>query len=150
MAYLAIAGRGAYMSPVTFSHADADPPCKRRVMSRHIKRAALAGQQEEADAKIRSTVEAIIADVAERGDGAVCELSERFDKWSPASFRLGDAAIRDLVAKVALQTIDDIKFAQAQAPPFRGGIAWNLKDVGVNPLSVAVREPPTMASLGAE
>jgi len=34
-------------------------------------------------------------------------------------------------------------------PPFRGGIAWNLKDVGVNPLSVAVREPPTMASLGA-
>jgi len=44
----------------------------------------------------------------------VRELSERFDKWSPASFRLGDAAIRDLVAKVALQTIDDIKFAQAQ------------------------------------
>jgi len=48
----------------------------------------------------------------------VCELSERFDKWSPASFGLGDAAIRDLVAKVALQTIDDIKFAQAQARRF--------------------------------
>jgi len=34
-----------------------------------------------------STVESIIADVAKRGDAAVGELSDRFDKWSPASFR---------------------------------------------------------------
>ena len=46
-------------------------------MPRHIKKAALAGQQEEADAKVRGTVEAIIADVAKRGDAAVRELSER-------------------------------------------------------------------------
>ena len=37
-------------------------------MPRHIKQAALAAQQEEADAKVRSTVETIIADVAQRGD----------------------------------------------------------------------------------
>ena len=49
-------------------------------MSRHIKRAALAGRQDEADAKIRNTVESIIADVARRGDAAVREMSERFDK----------------------------------------------------------------------
>jgi hypothetical protein len=36
-------------------------------MPRHIKTAALAGQQEEADAKTRATVESIIADVARRG-----------------------------------------------------------------------------------
>ena len=59
-------------------------------MPRHIKTAALAGQQEEADAKTRATVEAIIADVRARGDRAVRELSERFDKWSPPSFRLSD------------------------------------------------------------
>ena len=59
-------------------------------MPRHIKQAALAGQQEEADAKVRSTVETIIADVAKRGDAAVRELSERFDKWSPPSFRLSE------------------------------------------------------------
>jgi len=103
-------------------------------MSRHIKRAALAGQQEEADAKIRSTVEAIIADVAERGDGAVRELSERFDKWSPASFRLGDADIRGLVAKVAPQTIDDIKFAQAQIRHFAEIQRASLRDVEVETL----------------
>ena len=63
-------------------------------MPRHIKTAALAGQQEEADAKTRATVEAILADVKARGDAAVRELSERFDKWSPPSFRLSDGRDR--------------------------------------------------------
>ena len=65
-------------------------------MPRHIKTAALAGQQEEADAKTRAAVEAIIADVKARGDAAVRDLSERFDKWSPPSFRLSDDEIRAL------------------------------------------------------
>ena len=43
-------------------------------MPRHIKTAALAGTQDEADAKTRATVEGIIADVARRGDAAVREL----------------------------------------------------------------------------
>jgi len=80
-------------------------------MPRHIKTAALAGTQDEADAKTRATVEGIIADVRARGDRAVRELSERFDKWSPKSFKLSDAEIRDLVAQVPPRTIDDIKFA---------------------------------------
>src|SRR5947207_13310256 len=87
-------------------------------MPRHIKEAALAGQQDEADAKTRTTVEAIIADVKARGDAAVRDLSERFDKWSPPSFRLSDDEIRALVAKVSPQTIDDIKFSQRQIRNF--------------------------------
>src|ERR1700739_4211021 len=103
-------------------------------MPRHIKRAALAGQQEEADAKVRSTVETIIADVAKRGDVAVRELSERFDKWSPPSFRLSADEIAPLVAKVAPQTIDDIKFAQAQIRNFAEIQRASLKDVEVETL----------------
>src|SRR5215472_636341 len=103
-------------------------------MPRHIKRAALAGQQKEADAKVRSTVETIIADVAKRGDVAVRELSERFDKWSPPSFRLSTAEIRDLVAQVSAQTIDDIKFAQAQIRHFTELQRASLKDVEVETL----------------
>jgi sulfopropanediol 3-dehydrogenase len=103
-------------------------------MSRHIKQAALAGQREEADAKVRSTVEAIIADVAKRGDAAVRELSERFDKWSPPSFRLSAAEIAALVAKVAPQTIDDIKFAQAQIRNFAEIQRASLRDVEVETL----------------
>jgi len=76
-------------------------------MPRHIKTAALAGQQEEADAKTKSAVEAIIADVRTRGDAAVRELSERFDKWSPPSFRLSEDEIRALVRRRARRDVLD-------------------------------------------
>ena len=39
-------------------------------MSRHIKTAALAGTHDEADARTRATVEAIIAHVKARGGAA--------------------------------------------------------------------------------
>src|SRR5712675_1206492 len=103
-------------------------------MPRHIKTAALAGQQEEADAKVRSTVESIIADVAKRGDAAVRELSERFDKWSPPSFRLSAEKIAALVAKVAPQTIDDIKFAQQQIRHFAEIQRASMRDIEVETL----------------
>src|ERR1700758_2622574 len=103
-------------------------------MPRHIKTAALAGRQEEADAKVRSTVETIIADVAKRGDAAVRELSERFDKWSPSNFRLSEGEIAALVAKVAPQTIDDIKFAQAQIRNFAQIQRASMRDVEVETL----------------
>ena len=61
-------------------------------------------------------------------------LSERFDKWSPPSFRLSDGEIRDLVAKVSPQTIDDIKFAQAQIRNFAEIQRASLKDVEVETL----------------
>jgi len=48
----------------------------------------------------------------------VRQLSERFDKWSPPSFRLSEGETAALVAKVAPQTIDDIKFAQTQIRNF--------------------------------
>src|SRR5437899_1379295 len=103
-------------------------------MPRHIKTAALAGLQDETDAKTRITVEAIIADVKARGDAAVRELSERFDKWSPPSFRLSDSEIRALVAQVSPQTIDDITFAQAQIRNFAEIQRAALKDVEVETL----------------
>ena len=103
-------------------------------MPRHIKSAALAGQQEEADAKVRSAVEAIIADVRTRGDVAVRDLSERFDKWSPPNFRLSEDEIRALVARVSPQTIDDIKFAQAQIRNFAEIQRASMKDVEVETL----------------
>jgi sulfopropanediol 3-dehydrogenase len=103
-------------------------------MPRHIKTAALAGKTEEADARTRATVEAIVADVGARGDAAVRELSEKFDNWSPPSFRLSDGEIRDLVARVPPQTIADIEFAQAQIRNFAEVQRAALKDVEVETL----------------
>jgi sulfopropanediol 3-dehydrogenase len=103
-------------------------------MARHIKTAALAGQTDESDARVRSTVEEIIADVARRGDEAVRELSEKFDQWSPPSFCLQADEIRDLVARVSPQTIADIEFAQAQIRNFAEIQRAALKDVEVETL----------------
>lgn len=103
-------------------------------MPRHVKKAEMAGQQEEADAKIRSAVESIIADVARRGDTAVRELSGRFDKWSPPSFRLSAEEIAALIAKVSPQTIEDIKFAQDQIRGFAEIQRASMRDVEVETL----------------
>jgi sulfopropanediol 3-dehydrogenase len=70
------------------------------------------------DAKVRATVEGILADIEARGDAAVRDLSERFDKWSPESFRLSEADIEAAMAKVSPQDLDDIRFAQAQVRNF--------------------------------
>src|SRR5439155_919333 len=91
-------------------------------MPRHIKTAALAGQQEESDAKTRTAVEAIIADVRARGDAAVRDLSERFDKWLPPSFRLSQEEIRALVSKVPPRTIEAMHLGGADEIYVLGGV----------------------------
>ena len=40
--------------------------------------------RDEADAKVKQTVEGILADIKARGDAAVRDLSRRFDNWSPS------------------------------------------------------------------
>ena len=54
-------------------------------MPRFLKRGMDASAIKAADAKVRETVESILAQIEERGDAAVRDLSEKFDKWSPAS-----------------------------------------------------------------
>ncbi len=57
-------------------------------MARYLKRGMDAGAIKAADAQVRQTVETILAEVEANGDAAVRALSEKFDKWSPASFKL--------------------------------------------------------------
>ncbi len=69
-------------------------------------------------AKVRATVEGILADIAARGDRAVRELSMRFDGWDRPDYRLTDAEIRDCVGQLSQQALADIGFAQAQVRNF--------------------------------
>ena len=62
-------------------------------MARHLKRGMDASAIKAADAKVRETVERILAEVESEGDAAVRRLSEQFDKWSPEEFRLSDSEI---------------------------------------------------------
>ncbi|MEO1036567.1 MAG: histidinol dehydrogenase [Pseudomonadota bacterium] len=70
------------------------------------------------DAKVKATVEQILTDIGGRGDAAVRELSEKFDRWAPASFRLSDEDIAAAVGRLPEQTINDIHFAQTQIRKF--------------------------------
>jgi sulfopropanediol 3-dehydrogenase len=96
-----------------------------------MKRGIDAGVRAEADAKVRATVEGILADIEARGDDAVRELSTRFDAWSPPSFRLSDADIEAAMSRVAKRDLDDIRFAQAQVRNFAQKQKDALKDIEV-------------------
>jgi sulfopropanediol 3-dehydrogenase len=81
------------------------------------------------NAKVKSTVEEILRDIETRGDAAVRELSEKFDKWSPATFRLNDEQIQAAIGRLSQRTIDDIKFAQKQIRKFAEIQKAALRDV---------------------
>ena len=57
-------------------------------MPRHLKRGMDASAIKAADAKVRETVESILAEIETRRDAAVRDLSQKFDNWSPANFKL--------------------------------------------------------------
>jgi sulfopropanediol 3-dehydrogenase len=99
-----------------------------------LKRGASEAAKTEADRKVRQTVEAILDDIGARGDVAVRELSAKFDKWEPTSFRLSDEEIRDLIGTLPDQVIEDIKFAQAQIRRFAEAQKAALRDIEVETL----------------
>ncbi|MBZ9853533.1 histidinol dehydrogenase [Mesorhizobium sp. CA13] len=88
----------------------------------------------QSDAAVRTTVETILADIEKRGDTAVRELSERFDKWSPPTFRLSDSEIEQAMSKVSASDIEDIRFAQAQVRNFAEKQRACLQDLEVETL----------------
>jgi sulfopropanediol 3-dehydrogenase len=100
-------------------------------MIRHIKTGQSAEVKAENSAQVRKTVEAILAEIAARGEAAVREYSEKFDKWSPASFRLSDGEIADCIRVLPQQVIDDIRFAQEQIRNFALKQRAALQDVEV-------------------
>ncbi|HWT07558.1 MAG TPA: histidinol dehydrogenase [Roseomonas sp.] len=103
-------------------------------MARHLKRGRDAEARAEDDAKVRATVEGILADIAARGDAAVREMSVRFDKWDRADFRLTDAEIRDCLSQLSARDLDDIRFAQEQVRNFAQHQKDALKDIEVETL----------------
>ena len=87
-------------------------------MIRTLKAGRSQEAKAEASAEVRSAVESILADVAERGDEAVRHYSESFDGWTPESFLLTESEIEACVASVPEQTVDDVRFAQEQIRGF--------------------------------
>jgi sulfopropanediol 3-dehydrogenase len=103
-------------------------------MIRHLKTGQNTEVKAEDTAQVRKTVEAILADISARGEMALREYSEKFDKWSPRSFRLSESEIAACVRELPQGVIDDIKFAQTQIRNFAQAQRAALMDVEVQTL----------------
>ena len=101
---------------------------------RTIKKGMPDGQRADADAKMQETVHGILADIQQRGDEAVRELSQKFDNWNPASFKLSQEQIAEIIASLPPQAVSDIQFAQEQIRNFAAVQRAALRDVEVETL----------------
>jgi len=103
-------------------------------MARYLKRGMDAGAIKAADTQVRATVESILGEIEQRGDEAVRSLSEKFDKWSPPSFKLSPQETERAIAQVRKRDLDDIRFAQAQVRNFAEKQKGALRDLEVETL----------------
>ncbi len=87
-------------------------------MIRFLKEGISQEEKDDADAKVRETVENILDDIKARGDAALKDYSEKFDNWRPDNFQVSRAEIDICYDQVTEQNIEDIEFAQAQVRGF--------------------------------
>lgn len=103
-------------------------------MSRVLKHALGSSQEPTGDAAVVDVVAGVIADVRAEGDAAVRRYSEKFDQWSPESFRLSEDEIATIVSSVPGTVLDDLRFAQEQIGTFARAQRESLRDFEVETL----------------
>lgn len=97
----------------------------------YIKRGITEADSTANQAKTRQVVEGILSDVQQRRDIAIREISQKFDNWQPESFRLSAEQIRDIMGTISEQTLEDIKWAQAQVRRFAQIQKSALQDIEI-------------------
>jgi len=103
-------------------------------MARWLKTSMAQSDKDDADLKVRNTVETLLADIKVRGDVAVREMSIRFDGWDRTDYRLTDAEIRDCLSQLSARNLEDIRFAQAQVRNFAEHQKASMHDIEVETL----------------
>ncbi|GHI99221.1 histidinol dehydrogenase [Streptomyces olivaceus] len=103
-------------------------------MPLHLKSPVPSGHVTAARADVTERVRAILDDVRAHGDDAVRRYSEKFDDWSPDSFRLAPDEIRRIVSRVPDTVLDDIRFVQQQVRTFAQAQRDALGDVEIETL----------------
>jgi sulfopropanediol 3-dehydrogenase len=103
-------------------------------MARWLKRSVTLDERTDGDRKVREAVEAILSDIAARGDDAVRDLSIKFDGWVRDDFRLSSTEIQACIDQLSAQDLEDITFAQTQVRNFAQIQRAALQDVEVETL----------------
>ena len=114
-----------------------------------LKSARTKSFADTAQEEVRERVAGIVADIRRRGDAAVREYSETFDRWTPGAFRLGPEQVTEIIATLPQQVIDDIVFVQAQVRGFAEVQRASMTDVEVETLPGVVlghRHVPVQAA----
>jgi sulfopropanediol 3-dehydrogenase len=99
-----------------------------------LKTAKSESERAEDDAKVRATVEDVLADIAIRGDVAVRDLSRKFDNYDPPAFRLTPSEIEAAMSRVTARDMEDIRFAQDQIRTFAAAQRASMTDIEVETL----------------
>lgn len=97
----------------------------------YLKRGKSAEDRSQDDTATRTTVEAILKDIESRGDDAVRDLSEKFDRYTPKSFRLSSLDIEALMNRVSSRDLEDIHYAQTQIRRFAEAQRASMKDIEI-------------------
>lgn len=100
---------------------------------------------------VPAIVRDVISSIRKDGDAAVRSYSEKFDKWSPKSFKLSQDDIASIIAQVPKQTIDDILTVQENVRNFALAQRKTLVDleVEIRPGVVLGQKNIPIASVGA-
>jgi sulfopropanediol 3-dehydrogenase len=103
-------------------------------MPRHLKQPVPAETKAVDDTAVKAVVSDVIADIRARGDEALRTYSEKFDSWSPESFRLSEEQIAEIVASVPQQVIEDIRFVQEQVRRFAQAQLDSMAEIEIETL----------------
>jgi sulfopropanediol 3-dehydrogenase len=118
-------------------------------MTQTLKTAASSNGKRHSDPEVVDIVGSVIADVRADGDDAVRRYSQKFDQWSPQSFRLTGEEITQIVASVPDTVLDDLRFAQTQVRNFARAQRDSIRDFEMETLPgvfLGQRNVPVAAS----
>ena len=82
----------------------------------YLKKGIDEKQRTEDNEKVKKVVEETLSKIENEGDNYIRELSEKFDNYSPSSFKLSENQIFELMDEVSDEDKEDIKFGQWRSP----------------------------------
>ncbi len=100
----------------------------------YLKQSKPMSERAEDDAKTAAVVAATLKDIEERGDAAVHDLAVKFDNYDRETYRLSEAEIETIIAKVTDGEMADIMFAQEQVRNFAQAQRDSMLDIEVETL----------------
>jgi histidinol dehydrogenase len=100
-------------------------------MPNYIKSAAPNLHVRPLSTSVPEIVKGVIDDIRSNGDVSVRQYSEKFDKWSPVSFKLSEEEIKDIISRVPEQTIKDIKEVQENVRKFAIAQRKSISDIEI-------------------